>query len=148
MIHKNLNTILIIVVTFFAFNLALPAQAEDLSGTVTMESTSIALGIGVEWGHGTLTLNDGSTHKFEVKGISVVDLGVSKVEATGDIFDLKNIADFPGDYSAVKAGATLAKKSAGDVILQNEKKVQIRLTPKAKGVQLTAAFGGVVISLK
>ena len=148
MIAKNLNTILVVAVTFFAFNLALPAQAEDPSGTVTLESTSIALGIGVEWGHGTLTLNDGSTHKFEVKGISVVDLGISKVEATGDVFDLKNMADFPGDYSAVKAGATLGKKSAGDVILQNEKKVQIRLTPKATGVQLTAAFGGVVISLK
>ena len=148
MIAKNLNTILVIVVTFFAFNLALPAQAEDPSGTVTLESTSIALGIGVEWGHGTLTLNDGSTHKFEVKGISVVDLGISKVEATGDVFDLKNLADFPGDYSAVKAGATFGKKSAGDVILQNEKKVQIRLTPKGTGVQLTAAFGGVVISMK
>ena len=148
MIAKNLNTILVIAVTFFAFNLALPAQAEDPSGTVTLESTSIALGIGVEWGHGTLTLNDGSTHKFEVKGISVVDLGISKVEATGDVFGLKNLADFPGDYSAVKAGATLGKKSAGDVILQNEKKVQIRLTPKGTGVQLTAAFGGVVISLK
>ena len=148
MIHKSLKTILVVVVTIFVFNTTLPARAEDPSGTVTLESKSIALGIGVEWGHGTLTLNDGSTHKFEVKGISVVDLGVSKIEATGDIFGLKNMADFPGDYSAVKAGATLAKKSAGDVILQNEKKVQIRLTPKGKGVQLTAAFGGVVISLK
>ncbi len=148
MIAKNLNTVLAIVVAILAFNLTLPAQAQDPSGTVTMESTSIALGIGVEWGHGTLTLNDGSTHKFEVKGLSIVDLGISKIEATGDVFGLKNLADFPGDYSAVKAGATLGKKSAGDVILQNEKKVQIRLTPKATGVQLTAAFGGVVISLK
>jgi hypothetical protein len=148
MIAKNLNTILTVVVTILVFNMTLPAQAEDPSGTVTLESTSIALGIGVEWGHGTLTLNNGSTHKFEVKGISVVDLGISKVEATGDVFDLKNIADFPGDYSAVKAGATFAKKSAGDVILQNEKKVQIRLTPKGTGVQLTAGFGGVVISMK
>jgi len=148
MIAKNLNTVLAIVVAILAFNLTLPAQAQDPSGTVTMESTSIALGIGVEWGHGTLTLNDGSTHKFEVKGLSIVDLGISKIEATGDVFGLKNLADFPGDYSAVKAGATFGKKSAGDVILQNEKKVQIRLTPKATGVQLTAAFGGVVISLK
>ena len=148
MIDKSLKTILVIVVTILAFNLTSPAQAEDPSGTVTLESKSIALGIGVEWGHGTLTLKDGSTHKFEVKGLSVVDLGVSKIEATGDIFGLKNVADFPGDYSAVEASATFGKKSAGDVILKNKKNVIIRLTPKATGVQLTAAFGGVVISLK
>ncbi len=148
MIAKNLNTILVIVVAVLAFNLTLPAQAEDPSGTVKMESTSIALGVGVQWGGGTLTLNDGSTHEFSAKGLSVVDLGASKIEAIGDVFGLKNVADFPGDYSTVEASATFGKKSAGDVILKNKKDVIIRLTPKGTGVQLTAAFGGVVISLK
>ena len=148
MISKNLNTILVIAVAIFAFNLTSPAQAEDPSGTVTMESTSIALGVGVQWGGGKLTLNDGNTHEFSAKGLSVVDLGISKIEATGEVFGLKNVADFSGDYSTLEASATFGKKSAGDVILKNKKDVIIRLTPKATGVQLTAAFGGVVISLK
>ena len=148
MIDKRLKTILVIFVTILAFNLTSPAQAQDPSGTVTMESTSIALGVGVQWGGGKLTLNDGSTHEFSAKGLSVVDLGVSKIEATGEVFGLKKLADFPGDYSTVEASATLGKMSAGDVILKNKKDVIIRLTPKGTGVQLTAAFGGVVISLK
>jgi len=86
MIAKNLNAILVIVVAVLAFNLILPAQAEDPSGTVTLESTSIALGVGVQWGGGKLTLNDGSTHEFNAMGLSVVDLGASKIEATGDVF--------------------------------------------------------------
>ena len=148
MIAKNLNAILVIAVAVLAFNLTLPAQAEDPSGTVKLESTSIALGVGVQWGGGTLTLNDGSTHEFSTKGLSIVDLGVSKIEATGDVFGLKSVADFPGDYSTVEASATFGKKSAGDVILKNKKDVIIRLKPKSTGVQLTAAFGGVVISMK
>ena len=145
---KSLNTILAIIVTFLVFSLTLPAQAEDPSGTVTLKSTSIALGIGVQWGNGTLTLNDGSTHEFKVQGLSVLDLGASSVEATGDVFGLKDVADFPGDYSSMEASATLGKMSAGDVIMKNKKEVIIRLTPKGTGVQLTAAAKGLIISLK
>lgn len=145
---KSLNTIVVLLVTFFVFNLTLPALAEDPSGTVKLESTSVALGIGVQWGDGTLTLNDGSTHAFKIEGLSVLDLGVSTIKATGDVFDLKDVADFPGDYASVEASATLGKMSAGDLIMKNQKNVIIRLTPEGTGVQLTAAAKGLIISLK
>ena len=44
------------------------------SGTVTISSKSVALGIGVSWGDGTLTMG-GKTYPFSVEGLSVADPG-------------------------------------------------------------------------
>src|SRR5713101_1694623 len=71
------------------------AEAEDKpSGTVTIESKSVALGVGVTWGDGKLSYQ-GKTRTFSVKGLSVVDVGVSKVSASGKVFNLNKLEDFP-----------------------------------------------------
>ena len=75
------------------------AQDGPPSGKVWLESTSVALGIGVSWGDGKLTVQ-GKEHVFKVEGLSVVDLGVSKITATGEVFNLKKVADFSGNYVA------------------------------------------------
>ena len=67
------------------------------SGTVTLTSKAVALGIGVSWGDGTLTFG-GKTYPFSVEGLSVADLGVSSVTTSGEVFNLKNVADFSGNY--------------------------------------------------
>ena len=38
---------------------------------------------------------------------SIVDVGVAKVFANGDVFNLKNVEDFEGVFMAAVAGATL-----------------------------------------
>src|SRR6202162_6383169 len=81
------------------------AAADDTpSGTVTIESKSVALGIGVSWGDGKLNY-ESKTYDFSVKGLSVIDLGVSKVSARGKVFNLKKLEDFSGTYAAAQAGA-------------------------------------------
>jgi hypothetical protein len=75
-----------------------PAQS-NTSGTVSVESKAVALGVGVSWGDGTLTYR-GKQHKFSVEGLSVLDLGVSKVSAKGEVSDLKKLEDFAGTYVA------------------------------------------------
>ena len=65
-----------------------PAQS-DTAGKVTVESKTVAVGAGVSWGDGMLTYR-GKQHKFSVDGLSVIDLGVSKVSATGEVSDLKS----------------------------------------------------------
>ena len=82
-----------------------PAQS-DTTGTVSIESKSVALGVGVSWGDGTLTFR-GKQHKFSVEGLSVVDLGVSRVSAKGEVSDLKKLEDFAGTYAAAGAGAAV-----------------------------------------
>jgi hypothetical protein len=42
-----------------------------------------------------------------VTAFSIVDVGVAKVFANGDVFNLKNVEDFEGMFMAAVAGATL-----------------------------------------
>jgi hypothetical protein len=106
----------------------------------------VALGIGVSWGDGKLTFQ-GKDHVFDVKGLSVIDLGVSKVTATGEVFNLKKLSDFSGNYVAGQAGATVGG-GAGAVIMKNQNGVVMKLTGVGQGVQLTRAGSGVDVKLK
>ena len=89
------------------------AAAEDKpSGTVTIESKSVALGIGVSWGDGKLSYQ-GKTHTFSIRGLSVVDVGIAKVSARGKVFHLNKLEDFAGTFAAAQAGAALLALGVG-----------------------------------
>src|SRR4030095_6559404 len=122
------------------------AQDGPPSGKVWVESTSVALGIGVSWGDGKLTFQ-GKEHPFKVEGLSVIGLGVSKVTANGELFNLKKLSDFDGNYVAGQAGATVGG-GAGALIMRNQNGVVMKLTSTSQGVQLTLAGAGVDVKLK
>ena len=119
--------------------------APKVSGTVKIESTSVALGIGVEWGHGTLTMHDGSTHKFKISGLSVLDLGISTVEASGEVFNLVEAKDLNGTFLAGEAGAALIGGGSA-IAMKNGNGVVMQLKSTQKGVKLTLAGEGLVVS--
>jgi Cu/Ag efflux protein CusF len=120
--------------------------APKVSGTVTLESTSIAIGVGVTWGHGTLTMHDGSTHKIKVGGLSVVDLGISKISATGELFNLVEAKDLEGTFATGEAGITVI--GGGSVsAMKNGNGVVLQLKSSQKGLKLTLAPGGMSIDL-
>jgi len=123
------------------------ATADDKpSGTVTIESKSVALGIGVSWGDGKLRYK-GKTHTFSVKGLSVVDVGVSKVSAKGKVFHLNKLEDFSGNYAAAQAGAAVGG-GMSVVALKNQNGVVMELTSTQTGVKFTLAGEGIDIKLK
>jgi hypothetical protein len=115
-------------------------------GTVEMSSSAVAVGIGVTWGDGTLSFR-GQKYAFSVNGLSVVDLGISTVTATGEVSNLKNVEDFSGNYAAGEAGIALAGGQS-DVIMKNEHGVVLRLHGTQQGVRLTLAAQGVLLKLK
>ena len=120
--------------------------APKVSGTVKIESTSVAVGVGVEWGHGTLTMYDGTTHKFDVRGLSVLDLGISKISATGEVFNLVEAKDLNGFFIAGEAGAALG--GGGSVqAMKNGNGVVMQLRSTQTGVKLTLAPEGLGIDL-
>src|SRR3954454_5477025 len=88
------------------------AQEEAPDGTVRLSSGSVAAGIGFSWGSGVLTYQ-GKDYPFDVSGLSVADVGISKAEASGSVYHLKNLADFSGNYTGVSAGATVAGGGGG-----------------------------------
>ena len=122
------------------------AAADNPSGTVSIESRSVALGVGVSWGDGKLHYK-GKTHTFSIKGLSVVDLGVSKVTATGKVFHLNKLGDFSGNFAAAQAGAALGGGMSA-IALKNQNGVVMELTSTQTGVKLTLAGEGLEVKLK
>ena len=143
------TAILVVVGLFLASLVAgtsvISAQ-EATTGKVTLESKSVAIGIGVSWGDGVLEYK-GKKYPFTVEGLSVVDLGVSKVSARGDVKNLKKVEDFAGNYTAAVAGGAVGG-GAGVAALKNQNGVELSLAATAQGVKLSLAGAGVTLKLK
>ena len=142
-----------ILVMALGFGLALlassapaPAQSSSTTGKITVQSKSVALGVGVSWGDGVLTYR-GKKYPFTVEGLSVVDLGISRVSATGTVKNLKKLEDFTGNYVAAQAGAAVAG-GAGTAVLKNQNGVEITVKATSQGVKLTVGGSGVDVKLK
>jgi len=119
---------------------------EKPDGTVSIESKSVALGVGVSWGDGKLRFK-GKTHTFSIKGLSVLDLGIAKVSAQGKVYHLAKVEDFSGNYAAAEAGAAVGG-GMGVITLKNQNGVVMELHSTQSGVKLTAAGEGLDVKLK
>ena len=100
----------------------------------------------MSWGDGTLTYGS-RTYTFSIQGLSVLDLGISTITSSGEVFNLKTVSDFSGNYAAGEAGIAIAG-GQNDVIMKNENGVVIRLHGTQQGVKFTLAPQGVAIKLK
>jgi len=133
------------LVSLVAGTAAVSAQGAT-TGKVMLESKSVAIGVGVSWGDGVLEFR-GKKYPFTVEGLSVVDLGVSKVSARGDVKNLKKVEDFEGNYTAAGAGAAVGG-GAGVAALKNQNGVEMSLTATTQGVKFALAGAGVSVKLK
>lgn len=141
------RSLIVLMVLAMALGAAVLAGAEDKpDATVQFATHNIAVGIGVTWGDGTLTYK-GKQYKFSIKGLSLVDLGVADVQAKGNVYNLKKLEDFNGDYSSVKAGVAFGKGAQAQQLV-NDAQVRINLTAVQEGARLTLAPGGMKITLK
>jgi hypothetical protein len=114
-------------------------------GAVTFSGGAVAVGVGYQWGNGTLTFQ-GRQYAFRMTGLSVVDVGVTRVTGTGTVRNLRNVADFSGNYVAGTAGAAVA--GGGSVTaLRNQNGVVIDSIATAQGARITLAPQGVNITL-
>ena len=113
--------------------------------TIDLSGGSVAVGVGIDWAKGTLHY-EGRDIPVKVKGLSAVRLGASKMSATGQVYNLKRLADFNGNYGAVSAGAALAG-GAGVAALENEHGVVMHLRSSTVGVDLDLGVKGVEVKL-
>jgi hypothetical protein len=124
------------------------ALADDKKpdATVKLSAGSVGVGLGVSWGSGTLTYQ-GRDYPISVNGLSVGDAGVSKVEASGKIYNLKKLEDFDGNYTAAAAEATVGG-GAGATTMRNQNGVVADLVATTKGLKLVFGGGGVEMKIK
>jgi hypothetical protein len=137
---------LIVLITCALFAATAVAKDVQPSATVSIESTSVAIGIGVQWGEGVLTFQ-GKQYKFKVDGLSVIDVGVTKINATGNIYHLKNAADFAGTFTAASADIALGG-GAGATTMKNQNGVVMNLKSTQTGIKFKLAPEGVKVKMK
>jgi hypothetical protein len=125
---------------------AVEAKGRKPSGKVAIESTSIAAGVGVSWGDGTLRFK-GKEYRFSIEGMTLVDVGISKASAVGDVYDLNDLSKFDGTYVAGEAGFALAG-GMGGMVLRNQNGVVMHLRSVTQGAKLQLGPSGLTITLK
>jgi hypothetical protein len=76
-----------------------------------------------------------------------VDWGISKVNATSDVYNLTDVSKFAGTYVAAEAGLTLAG-GMGGMVLRNANGVVLHLRSVSQGAQLQLGTSGLIIKMK
>jgi hypothetical protein len=121
-------------------------QGKPLSGYVEMAQVQAAyIGSG-NAGNGTLRYR-GHTYPFTVGGLGVGGIGISKIEARGEVYGLERLRDFPGAYIQGRYGLAVGTASTGDLWLKNGNGVIMRLVAKRQGLMLSLGGDAVVIQM-
>ena len=107
---KNMLAILLITLFFIGSAAAGTEKEMTPSGTIHFEEWQVMAILGGDWGHGTLGYN-GKVYKFKITGMGAGGLGAQKISATGDVYNLKDISDFPGGYSELRGGIAAERAS-------------------------------------
>jgi hypothetical protein len=104
------------------------------SGSVTITEDFVT---GVGGGSGSLEYR-GRTYPFKVVGTVVgPGGGVSKISASGPVYKLASVADFPGRYTQSTGKAGLSTSSSSDLWLENSAGVIMHLQGSSSGAMLT-----------
>ena len=122
-----------------------PRATETPSGTIHWEGQEFMAILDVGWGHGTLDFK-GQVFKHKTTAVGVGGWGGQKISATGKVYNLKDIADFPGSYVEVRGGAAVGK-GAGYWYVRNGKGVEMVIKPHAEGLALSLGASGISVEL-
>jgi len=120
-------------------------HAASPDATLKLSEGSVAAGIGYSWGGGTLTFR-GQNYPFKVDGLSVGTVGISRADATGNVYNLNSLEDFNGTYTAVGVGATVAGGGLA-VTMRNQKGVELNLVGMTQGLDFKFSVDGVKFTL-
>ena len=104
------------------------------SGSVTINEDFVT---GLGGGTGTLYYQ-GQAYPFKLAGTVVgPGGGVAKINASGEIYKLASVADFPGRYTQSTGAAGLSISGGSDLWLQNSAGVIMHLQGTSTGAMLT-----------
>jgi hypothetical protein len=119
------------------------------AGFVKLNFKSIGLGVGGSSGDGVLSYQ-GKDYPVVISGVNLADVGVSQFQGAGKVYDLKNVADFSGNYVATQA-AFAVRGGQGSLSMRNAKGVTIVILQdegKESGTRFSLGPSGVTVSLK
>ncbi len=117
------------------------------SGTVDIDQTRVSFLVSGNGGGGVLHYR-GRDYPFSIGGLGIGGIGVTKLLATGTVYNLGGVERFGGLYSEVRTGYAVGDQGKGKLWLKNDDGVVIKLAGKGKGIGLSLGADAVNISLK
>ena len=87
-------------------------------GTVDMNEVQAAFVGSAGGGTGTLYYQ-GIPYAFNIAGLGVGGIGASTIDANGEVYKLRSVANFPGTYGQARYGFAIGTMSGGDLWMQN-----------------------------
>jgi hypothetical protein len=123
------------------------AQDKVKTGTVEIEQVQVAFIGSGNVGGGTLHF-EGKSYRFTIGGLGVGGFGVSKMQAYGDVYNLKELKQFPGPYGQARYGAVAGDTSTGEMWLENPNRVIISLRARRTGLALSLGADAIYIDFK
>jgi len=135
----------LVVASLVAASAGLASAQGGTSATLTVSGGTVAAGIGLHWGTGTLSYS-GKTYPVKVEGLSAGEVGVIRATARGEVSNLEKLEDFSGNYVAVGVEATAAG-GAGVTVMRNQNGVVVELTSTTQGASLLFGAKGIRLTL-
>jgi hypothetical protein len=121
--------------------LAQNAPPNRPSGSVSIHQVQIAfIGSGAAGG-GTLYFR-GRSYPFKLGG-----LGISRLDAVGNVYNLYRLADFNGVYGQARTGWAVGAHGKGQMWLQNGNGVYLHLQAQRQGLSLSLGADGMLVRL-
>ena len=116
------------------------------SATVQFKQIQVAyLGSG-STGTGVLTYQ-GQSYPFTISGLGIGGIGASSIAASGVVYNLTDLTQFPGTYAQGRYGFVVGTASGGDLWLKNGNGVVMHLLAKRKGLMLSLGGDAVVVTM-
>ena len=143
---KRVMVSMLVLVMALVFSILVFADEKKPDATLKLSQGQVAVGIGWNWGGGVLTYK-GKDYPFKVDGLSVGDIGVSKAEAIGEVYNLQKRSDFNGTYTAAAAEASIGG-GVGTSTMKNQNGVVILLRTTTQGLNFKLAAQGVKFTLE
>lgn len=134
MYKKTLALALVLVIALTAGAVLAQTQTQTPSGTIRITLNSASAMMGASWGQASL-LFQGKAHRFRVRGLKVLSVGIRRIALQGDVYNLNNINDFAGRFRNAPPGLTFIVGERG-LVLQNDRGVTINLVARQRGLNL------------
>jgi hypothetical protein len=122
------------------------ARPTHPTGSVNIHQVQVAfIGSGAVGG-GTLYFH-GRSYPFKLGGLGIGGIGISTLDATGSVYNLKRLQDFNGVYGQARTGWVVGEHGGGQMWLQNSKGVYLHLRARRQGLSLSLGADGMVVRL-
>jgi hypothetical protein len=131
----------------FRWGVAVETGALRYSGTVDINQTRVSFLVSGNTGGGVLHYG-GRDYPFTIGGLGIGGIGVTKLTARGEVYNLPSAARFQGMYSQFRTGMALGDTGNGKLWLKNGDGVVLKLRGDGKGIGLTMGADAVRISFK